>query len=395
MEGAAAALADSTDDKNRLLYALDRGVIAHTSGRPEDSNRSFARAEDYIFELDVTDVSDQASSFLVNDYRIAYKGEDFEKVLVHPFKALNYLALNDPDAALVECRALNNRLVEINERHGGESVYNDDAFARYLSGIIYESQGNRNDALVDYRLADSAFVGYGRKYGTPYPPSLQASLLRLAEAQEMGHLVDAFRERWPDVKWVPWPERRAMAEVVFVLETGQAPVKEQARFDAVAGEEDGAPTVLSIAFPKYRVIPPEVGRSVLRAGERAAGDELVEDVSSIAVKDLRDRYGRVVAKEIARVAAKTVASEQVKQKNEILGFLLNLVNSANEQADLRSWETLPAQFRIARVLVPPDLPFPLSADIYAPDGRKIETVGLGEWTLRPGETLFLYHRTLY
>jgi len=342
----------------------------------------------------VTDISDQAVSFLVNDYSLAYGGEDFEKVLIHPFKALNYLALDDPEAALVECRALNNRLVEINEKRGGGNVYNEDAFARYLSGIIYESQGDRNGALVDYRLADSAFVGYGRKYGTPYPPSLRAALLRLAEAQEMDHLVAAFRERWPEAAWIPWRERRRMGEVVLVLQTGQAPVKEQARFDAVAGDGDD-PTLVSIAFPTFRVIPPEVGGSVLRAGPRAAPDELVEDVSAIAVKDLKDRYHRVVAKEVARVAAKTVASEQVKDKNWVLGSILNLVNSANEQADLRSWETLPAHFRIARLPVPPEEKLPLAVEIRAPDGRLIETVDLGEATLAPGETLFLYHRTLY
>lgn len=185
-----------------------------------------------------------------------------------------------------------------------------------------------------------------------------------------------------------------MGEVVLVLETGQAPVKEQARFDAVAGDGDD-PTLISIAFPTFRVIPPEVGGSVLRAGAHAAPDELVEDVSAIAVKDLKDRYHRVVAKEVARVTAKTVASEQLKDRNWVLGSILNLVNSANEQADLRSWETLPANFRIARLPVPPEETLPLSVDIRAADGRLIETVDLGEATLAPGETLFLYHRTLY
>ena len=121
----------------------------------------------------------------------------------------------------------------------------------------------------------------------------------------------------------------------------------------------------------------------------------MEDVTAIAIKDLDDRYHRVIAKEIARVAAKTVASEQVKDKNWALGMLFNVVNSANEQADLRSWETLPAHFRIARLVVPPDRPLPLAADIYSPEGRLIETVDLGERILRAGETLFLYHRTLY
>jgi len=75
VEPALAALEKAENRKDRLLFALDRGLIAHTLGRPEESNRAFAEAEEILAAVDVTDLSDEAASFLINDSRIEYKGE--------------------------------------------------------------------------------------------------------------------------------------------------------------------------------------------------------------------------------------------------------------------------------------------------------------------------------
>ncbi|MFH1681830.1 MAG: hypothetical protein ABIH26_14465, partial [Candidatus Eisenbacteria bacterium] len=345
--------------------------------------------ERILEEVNVTDLSDQATSYFINDYQLEYRGEDFEKVLVHPFKALNYLALGEPGEALVECRALNNRLTEIQEKYENKSVYSEDAFARYLSGIIYESEGNLNDALVDYRLAVGAFDKHAEAYGTPLPVSLRSAVLRTAEAQRLGSVFAEYRERWPDAEWIPYAERRRSAEIVLILENGPAPVKEEKRFDVVVDDE-----IFSIAFPVYRPIPPAVSHGVLRAGGASARTELAGDVAGIAAKDLEDRYHRVVAKGLARMVLKHVEVEKVKKKNTILGHVLNIVNTLNERADLRSWETLPSNFQIARVVIPPGYYEKVEVDLISPRGERLSTVDLGPWELEPGRTRFLYHRTL-
>lgn len=388
-EAATALLEKAAHKKDRLLLALDRGMIAHTLGRPEASNEAFAEAERFFFETDVRDVTDEAASLLINDYSIEYKGEDFEKVLVHPFKALNYLTLEKPNEALVECRALNEKLVELQEKYERKSVYSEDAFARYLSGVIYESTGNKNDALVDYRLAVGAFDKHEKWYGTPFPPSLREAVLRLAEAQGLSHVVKEFRERWPEQTWTPYEERKKLGELVLVLENGQAPVKESARFDVILGEQ-----IYSVSFPTYRPIPPAAAYGVLRTEEGSARTERVSDVAAIAVKDLDDRYRRVIAKQAARLLVKHVEVEKVKKENWLLGTVLNVVNSANEQADLRSWETLPANLQMARLVLPPGYYESVTLELYGKGGSRIDTVELGPWEVEAGRTRFLHYRTL-
>jgi len=389
LDTATARLAEAENSKDRLLFALDRGVIAHTEGRLEESNTAFAEAEAILEELLTKDASDIAASFIVNDYQLEYKGEDFEKVLVHPFKALNYLSLGEPGEALVECRALNDRLVEIQQKYETKSVYSEDAFARYLSGVIYESEGDKNGALVDYRLAARAFEKYERDYGTPFPESLRRSLLRLSEAQGLDHLVREFQERWPEAEWMPYRDRKEQGEFVLVLENGPAPVKEGERFDVVVDDE-----IYSIAFPVYRALPAEAAYGVLRVGEREERTELMEDVSAIAGKDLKDRYHRVVAKGLTRAVVKHLEVKKVKEQNVWLGRILNVVNSLNEQADLRSWETLPANFQMVRLVVPPGFYEKVELVLFRPGGAKIDTIDLGPWEVERGRTRFLYYRTL-
>lgn len=389
-DGALQILAEESDHKNRLLHALDQGMIAHVRGEAEESNRAFARAEAIMEEQFAIDISDQAASFLVNDYQLEYKGEDFEKVLIHPIKALNYLSLGETQSALVECRALNERLVELQEKYERKNVYNQDAFARYLSGVIFESRGNLNDALVDYRLAVDAYAGYAAAYGTEAPPDLIESVLRVADANGVTHVFQQFRESHPGAKWMPYREKRRLSEIVLILENGQAPFKVANTMHIPLDEK-----LLSLSFPSYQEVAPRVFRGVLRVEGESVRSTLVENVAAIALKDLDDRYHRVLAKEIARATFKQVEVSKVKDKNWFLGTVLNLVNSANEQADVRSWELLPAQFQLARLLVEPGYHEKIELDLIGKSGEPLETVDLGGVELDRGETRFLYYRTLH
>ncbi len=383
-------LEEEEDHKNRLLNALDRGMIAHVRGELEESNRAFAQAEIIMEEQFAVDLSDQAASFLINDYQLEYKGEDFEKVIVHPIKALNYLSLGEAQSALVECRALNERLVELQEKYEQKNVYHQDAFARYLSGIIYESEGNLNDALVDYRLAVEAYAEHHTAYGTKPPPDLIESVLRIADANGVTHIFQQFRENHPDVEWLPYQEKRRMGEIVLVLENGQAPYKVANTVHIPLDEE-----LLTLSFPAYQEVEPHVSCGVLRAGDRSIRTTLVEDLSAIALKDLDDRYHRVLAKEIARATFKQVEVAQVKEESWLIGTLLNMVNSANELADVRSWELLPAQFQLARLPVESGYYEELELELRGRSGEELERIDLGGVELAPGETRFFYYRTLF
>jgi len=168
--------------RNTVLYDLDRAMTLHLAGRYAESNTYLARAEDRIDALYTVSLHREVGAFLTNDTMLPYEGEDFEKVMINIIAALNYVSLDRPDDALVEVRKVDQKLNVFNDRYEKKNVYKEDAFARYLSGILYEARGELNDALVDYRRAYASYRDYEKQYQTPMPPSLPADILRTAEA---------------------------------------------------------------------------------------------------------------------------------------------------------------------------------------------------------------------
>ena len=148
--------------KDQLLYLLDLGIAYHASGMYKEAIDAFLAAETIAEIKDVTSISEETGTLLVTDNVKNYKGEDFEKVLINIYLALDFFLLGQPEEALVECRKVNNLLYRfINE---GKRPYNLNPLAAYLSGILYEINGRTNDAYIDYKATHEyapqlAFVG--------------------------------------------------------------------------------------------------------------------------------------------------------------------------------------------------------------------------------------------
>ncbi len=166
--------------RNELLYHLDRGMLLHLAGRYQESNRFLDGAQRIAEELYTKSITGQAGSLLTNDNTLPYEGEDFERVMIHVISALNYVFLDEWDEALVEARRVDHQLNLFNDRYEKKSVYQEDAFARYLSGLLYEARREWNDAWIAYRKAHEAYRTYETQYGTPPPEALESDLLRTA-----------------------------------------------------------------------------------------------------------------------------------------------------------------------------------------------------------------------
>ena len=140
-------------DQNRLLYFLQKGVVLQMMGQYEESNKFLEEA--YLFTEDYRkSYTKEAASILINPMVKPYTGEDHELVLTHYFKVLNYLRMRQFEEALVECRRVNNKLNQLNDRYEKKkNRYKRDAFAMNLMGIAYESSGDINNAFIAYRNA--------------------------------------------------------------------------------------------------------------------------------------------------------------------------------------------------------------------------------------------------
>ncbi|MCR6721628.1 MAG: hypothetical protein NVV59_15395 [Chitinophagaceae bacterium] len=214
--------------RNRLLLLLEKGKLAHLQGNWVESNRYFNEA-DNMMESDRNSVGDVALSNLLNPMMKHYRAEDFEKYLVHYYKALNYLQLNDREAAMVEARRITLRTYMQDDKVGTKDKYKEDAFSFSLQGMIYEAANDINNAFIAYRnAADLYLEGNGKYYGTTMPTQLKNDVLRLAYQNGFTDQLERY-ENLLGLKW-DQPTSPEGGELILFWESGTVPVKVQEDF---------------------------------------------------------------------------------------------------------------------------------------------------------------------
>ena len=96
------------------------------------------------------------------------------------------------------------------------------------------------------------------------------------------------------------------------------------------------------------------------------------------------------------VERKRAIEEEIQDKwgnGAAIGFniLSSIYNLSTERADLRSWQTLPAYIRIARLLLDPG-EYEFFLQTFSSDGHRLNKISLGKSTVEAGEKKFFLFR---
>ncbi len=384
-------------DKNRadygnnsqLLYLLDSAMVHLQCRDFETAQASFHAAERLGEALWTESLSRQAASLVTNEYLLKYAGEDYERALINMMSAIGYLQSGQFDDALVECRRLDSLLTLFNEKYTEKNVYKEDAFGRYLSGILHEADNALDDAFIDYRKAYVTYLEYATHYHTPAPPTLAEDLLRVAAAVDRTEDIKELLPATAELEEPPSETNRTLGKVVYLQLSGRAPLKIQGQF--VLPTQNGP---VMIAYPHLLLLPADCNFHRLtlssKEGQFEAQLVLAEDIGRIALKNLDDKKARIMAKTLARVVAKQMLIDGLSRNNDenterALKTALNIANLFLERADTRSWRTLPGKIYMTRVFVPPG---EYRVATAACDGRTHELKNI---LVKAGKTNYIVH----
>jgi hypothetical protein len=405
------------DDSN-VLYLLDRGLLLHYLGRFAESNASFESAEFRIEDLYTRSLSREAASLVTSDMVLPYEGAFFERALVHYYRILNYLYLDDQEGALVECRKADLLMAKMEDRtEGSDSAYRDDAFLEYLTAMVYEDAGEWNDAWVSLRRAEAAYAGYEKRFGVPAPPSLGADLRRISRTLGLREEAEIYRERYRAAAEEP---PAGEAELVFLLENGLAPLREELeitipilkgetdRFHddvsglavAVAGRypsydygDAELDYLLRLAVPGHAPRPPRVRSAEVRVDTLAARTFVAENVAALSGAALSEAMPKILLKTVIRGITKYLATRGAKKEGgKIAGVIANILTAAAERADTRAWITLPNDIQIARLRVPPG-ELRLTLRYFDSEGRVVATQDGGVHVFEAGRRRYVSWRS--
>lgn len=346
------------------------------------------------------------ASFL-NDTLLDYEGDGYEKVMMHNYKAINYLMLNDKEAARVEIRNSYKKQMEekkkfdeeISEykqeeskqveaektlpkkkkryRRSKQSIYKklkplfsgvnsahmpyQNPFAYYISALVYEENGEFDDAYIDIKKASDFY---------PESQILKEKLLYYAKKAygESSEEYQALKKN-PTLKDNLSDQR---AEVFINL--ASSPTKEQMKVPIYMG---GAMQFTS--FPTFRLTQNDASSVTIKDsdGKSVATSSILTDVDAIVINLFKERIPGIILRQVINLGSKTVASESISSNidngNALVGAAVGLgmsaLNALTSKADTRTWNTLPS--KIHALSFTPDATKTYTVHVLNKEGKEI------------------------
>ncbi len=346
---------------DQLLYWLEKGRIAQIQGDFSSSLQAFTQAMAIVDQqaarplIDLSDLGQQSLSLAVNDKVRDYVMPADQRSFLQAFQALNYLFLHRLDSAAVEARRegqLYQQAVDRNQTAGryvekqvhrlhlDEGEFNKtteahskslptpaylpkysflNAYGFFVSGLAFELNHQLNDAMIEYKKALAL---------NPSNIFIQQRLTRLNKKAQP-----------------------ATAEVIVIYEQGWVPSLSEARAPFVWDNH-----LAWLSLPGYREpwLPPSGFVLQLDQNKNVLISQPLVDVYGLAVQSLRERSGALMIRQIMRLAVKINLSARAQQQAGNVGVVLSdIYNAISEQADLRTWLSLPHSVQLASIALKP------------------------------------------
>ncbi|MGZ3769245.1 MAG: COG3014 family protein [Bdellovibrio sp.] len=316
------------ENGDQLVYLLDYGTALQVAGRIKDSNQIFLKADRLAEQIDYQSISRIAGSLALNEEMVQYKGDTFEKVFINAYLAMNYLQLGQLDEALVEARRINEKYLKY--RAEEKENYLMNSFGNYLSAMVWEASHNYDDAYIAYNEAYKI---------DPTIPTIREDLIRSAKLARRMDTYKELKKKYPEVEEKgSWYDKN-LGELVVIFQQGWGPRK-------TANPNE-------YRFPVLVPVHSETQEALLTIDSQNQRSREVYDVSRAAINTLLEDQNILIAKRLAGVATKAVLSDQVRQKNELLGSLTWIALNVADRADVRQWSLLPQTIQTIRVPLKP------------------------------------------
>jgi uncharacterized protein len=354
-------------DKDQLLFMMEAGYALHIAEKYQDSNNVLMKAAKIAQVIPIS-VSQEVGALFTDQTATNYRGEDFEKVLVHMYLGINYLMLKDSESAAVEFKAVNNELQKI-KTEKGEARYKQNIMAKYLTAIAHELRADLNNSEEDREYAEVEYKQILKLKPNLIMAKNDYNNLRAAKNNPMGELVVIFQSGRTPIK----VSRGKLMEDASMSSAVNASLNSS----SLAAGVTIAAVMSTIGtadnpIPKFKIQSNRTRYVQVSVLNQQVSTETLEDIEQTAVKNLEDDYGRLRAKVAASFVIKAVtaiaagvAAEQATRRlakaSSALSSLVGLAVGAGTGAalfatvrpDLRCWHFLPANLQLGRLRLMP------------------------------------------
>ncbi|MDD5674967.1 MAG: hypothetical protein PHC61_12425 [Chitinivibrionales bacterium] len=385
-------------DKNRLLYYMDQGVLFHYAGLYDSSNAMLETSEQIIDDLYARSITNEAASLLTNDNIRPYRGRRYERVLLHEYMACNYLGKNQFDESLVETRKMQVIFDENAAKDKAESKkYEQDGMANYISSLVYDAQGENDNALISLFQSVKAY----QKLGFNVPISLndiayyrlqqgdRAEDLKLLNLKpvEPANKIEVLNNKNGEVVFVGYAGKSpTIGETEFsgtyiigglihgsyrdpsgnvaqvILPAPPLPESEIKKLENNEKTKAGTTFHIKFSLPAFVATPSQTAYfTVSIDGKPEVKSDLISDNDTYLRNDIADNFNVTLLRTAVRVVIRTLLAQKAKEKMETSSPLANVLLNVGtdiaadqlEKADTRVCFLFPKTVQLARLACAP------------------------------------------
>ncbi|MBQ7650259.1 MAG: hypothetical protein IJS15_04825 [Victivallales bacterium] len=385
---------------DRVIDSLEAGYLDFLMGDFKSASDAFVYAEQQTWNMEdramvsATNLSRNFLSNITNLAELEYHAKCEDQIMMHILKALSYLGMGMPEAYNTEIFPLHQTMQDIEQRYMALFQKESDAVNQSISRGRASQVNNVIQHTPDLNsLAPNTTV---RNFLNPLA-LLMAGVAR-AEAQDWENAKVDFNKlymampnsiiagqfkrevlRRENTK-IP-PRMAALPELEFNPNGGNVMVLFANGRGAALVEHKINHPLLHAAIPVPKTYMECTVPTLAIIGDgKLRHTELISDMDGIAVWQYRLGYKEMLTRTIIATLIKeggsiaaTSATYNIARNDSqgrgtaeffaaIVYFLTDIYKQAQNIADTRSWETLPAQFQAAIVKMPKDRRIQLSVD---------------------------------
>lgn len=335
------------------VLQLEHAMIDLAAGRAKEAEDTLRNVRDTFDELERAEAATAAStavSYLTDDQRRVYPGEDYEKVLIRAFLAIANLMHDGSDAEAYSLQVIDkqNQIVQAGVDKNGQNPkadYRRVALAPYLRGVLREA------THVDYDDAQRSFAAV-----VSWQPQFVSAQQDLQRATYGRHSNSGNGVLYVFTLVGRGPYKEEVAEI-----PSTASLLIAGEILGAAGGQTVPPNVAAIKVPKVVAQNSDVAAVGVEVDAQAVGvTETVTDVTELAVNHYAAVYPRVIARAVARRVMKKGMIYGAKEMTGVeKGSITNLAVDvagiaweATESADTRCWGLLPDKIQVLRIELP-------------------------------------------
>jgi len=397
-----------------FLGLLERGILAVDRGDPKDAEQKFFFAEQVLNNR--TKESKFAEGFKKGFIFVAetltgveelnpYKGEPYEDILMLNYKSIAYLLQGDRRAYNVTRRAIDWQNMakkefekkvrkaksELEKKQKEQKDKNQDVSDLKIEETITK-QYSHLEALAN--RVPSAYVnpfgyyiaGIIQEYDSYNDPSLRHNaLISYKKALELNPDSQVIKQTIKDIEK---NQNNNNQDTLLQVIIGDGFVPEKKVLSYLIKLKD---TTIPIKLPIYEPVPTKVRRIELQTeeGKMLARLSSVADIEAICLrhqKDMQPFYTLRVFLSVGR----SILEKGLLHKTGVFGSVISSLHDQVSAPDTRSWMSLPASIKAARLHIPKELKT-IRIVNYDQNGKELasETV-----SLESGTHNFIYGRSI-